>query len=444
MDFKKYKTILDRLPKYLFIFSISILVFGYGFFTHRNHIFPYAFLQQSTAEIKLLFSDIIGDKDCYRKSNYTEMIPTYDKNAAYNGLSLVSSVVDNDSLSIRVINMDGVVIHEWNIDWFDMWSDATHLPDESIPKSRPGTHIHGVVLLEDGDVIFNFEHLGLVRLDVCGNIVWRLPYRTHHSIYRDEYDNLWIPGQKRHTNNLPGLPNHKPPFFEPIVLKVSLTGEILNEISIIDLLKENDLQSLLFMSSIDNALTEVSGDTLHLNDIEVFPSFKKEGFFKAGDIMVSLRNINTILFFREEDRKVKYVNIGGFVRQHDPDFIDGNTISIFDNNNIGPEDYGQQSRIIIKSFPDNQSQVYYSGSDDTPFYTDIMGKHQWLKNGNLLITESMKGRVFEIDKSGKIVWEYINITSTGYVGWLEETQRLTSNYTKEFFDQKAQQCRNKN
>ena len=41
-------------------------------------------------------------------------------------------------------------------------------------------------LLDTGDLIFNYENLGLVRVDVCGNVVWRLPYRTHHSIWRDE------------------------------------------------------------------------------------------------------------------------------------------------------------------------------------------------------------------------------------------------------------------
>jgi hypothetical protein len=428
----------------MFVFSLSVLIFGYGFFTHRNHIFPYKFLKKANDWFKLILSDMRGDKRWYyRKTEYTEKIPIYEKKAACSGLSLVTSIIEKDSLSVKIIDMDGSFVHGWNIDWFEIWPDATHIPKESIPKSRPGTHIHGNVLLDNCDLVFNFTLLGLVRLDVCGNVVWRLPYRTHHSIYRDEYNNLWVSGQKIHKKPLPRFPKHKPPFIEETVLKISLDGKILNEISMMDLLKENDLQSLLIMSSKADHI-HVSGDTLHLNDVETFPSFKEEGAFKAGDIMVSLRNINTILIFTEKDRKVKYMSIGGFIRQHDPDFFDGNTISVFDNNNIESDEDGNNSRIVMKSLIDNRSYVYYSGSKDKPFYTSIMGKHQWLKNGNLLITESMKGRAFEINKRGKIVWEYINILEDGYIGIVEEVQRLSNKYTKEFIDRNINNCRSSN
>lgn len=443
---RKHKINLDNLPKILFVFSLFILVFCYGFATHRYKLFPYKFLKTFLTEAKKgkkKSISAINDKKerGYNKTNYTEKIPIYDKNAAYNGPTLITSFAKNNSLSVKIINMDGTLIHEWDIDWFEIWPDATHIPKERLPKSRPGTHIHGTVLLDNGDLVFNFEYLGLVRLDVCGNVVWRLPYQTHHSIYRDEYNNLWVPGLKSHKNHLSDFPNYKPPFMEPMVLKVSEEGKILNEISIMNLLKENDLQGLLFMSSINDTSTEVSGNTLHLNDVETFPSFKEEGAFKAGDIMVSLRNINTILIFNEKDQKVKYMSIGEFVRQHDPDFIDGDTISIFDNNNIASAEHDPQSRILVKSFIDNQSHVHYAGNKTKPFYTVMLGKHQWLPNGNMLIAEGMKGKAFEIDRKGNTVWMYVNIVDKGYIGILEDAERLPNKYTKEFFDRSVQKCR---
>ena len=71
-----------------------------------------------------------------------------------------------------------------------------------------------------------------------------------------------------------------------------------------------------------------------------------------------------------------------------------------------------------------------------------MGKHQWLKNGNLLITEGSEGRAFEINKNGNIVWEYINLVEDGYIGIVEEVQRLPNNFTKEFFEQRTKDCQN--
>lgn len=53
-----------------------------------------------------------------------------------------------------------------------------------------------------------------------------------------------------------------------------------------------------------------------------------------------------------------------------------------------------------------------------------MGKHQWLPNGNLLITESRWGRTFELNRKGEIVWEYNNYVEPQIVGLVEEVQRL--------------------
>lgn len=41
------------------------------------------------------------------------------------------------------------------------------------------------------------------------------------------------------------------------------------------------------------------------------------------------------------------------------------------------------------------------------FYTKHGGKVQRLENGNLLITEARRGRVFEVDEAGRTVWEWV-------------------------------------
>jgi len=461
---KKYKINVDNLSKRLFIVSLLSLIFAYGFLSSQFHIFPYSLI----ANVKSSIGTILKDKEnrswYYQKTDHTKKVIIYNKKSISKGLTLISSLGKDNTISLKVIDINGSIVHSWDVDWFKIWPDATHLPEKDLPKSRPGTQIHGMVLLKNGDVVFNYATLGLVRLDVCGNVVWRLPYRTHHSVYLDEYDNLWVPGQKNHEERLSAFPAYKPPFLEPTVLKISLEGKILDEISIFDLLKENKLESLLYMSALHDYLLEVSGDTLHFNDLETFPSYMDEGVFKHGDIMISLRNISAIIIFSEKDRKVKYVDMGGYVRQHDPDFIDGNTISIFDNHNTSnipdfttkrrsisdnkhiastSENNIHKSRIVIKSFADKRSFVYYEGNKKHPFYTSMMGKHQWLPNGNLLITETLKGRAFEIDPKGNIVWEYFNIVKKGYIGIISEAQRLPVQYTKAFFDKKVQECKNK-
>ncbi|HAL66063.1 MAG TPA: hypothetical protein DCP10_10915 [Bacteroidales bacterium] len=435
----KEKAIFNSLPKTLYILSLCVLSLIYGFFAFPSKWFPYSLIKNAMAYINENFTE---ERYYYAKTESTKTIPVYNENLAFNGLSLVTSIIEDDGLSARVIDMEGELIHEWKIDWFELWPEVSHIPksDPYYPKSQPGTEIHGAVLLENGDLIFNFSHLGMIRLDICGNVVWRLAYRTHHSIFLDEFGDLWVSGNVRHENPLPGFPNQEPPYFEDTVLKVSLDGKILKEISIFEIFKKNKLEGLLYLSSFGDFIINSAGDPLHLNDVETFPSYMDEGIFKSGDIMLSLRNINTVLIFREEDLKVTHMFTGMFVRQHDPDFIDGNTISVYDNYRIASDNHGHQSRILIGSFKNGQYDVYYSGDVQQPFYSYIMGKHEWLPNGNLLITESTNGRAFEVNQDGKIVWEYVNLIGDDLAGLVTEVHRLPPLFTEEYFGQLINNC----
>jgi hypothetical protein len=145
---------------------------------------------------------------------------------------------------------------------------------------------------------------------------------------------------------------------------------------------------------------------------------------------VSLRNVNTVFVFNSNTGKIKYIDTGMFVNQHDADFIDGNRFSVFDNNNRKGKgnEAERDSRIVIVSPEESKLTVYFEGSPETPFYSKIMGNHQWLENGNLLVTESMRGRAFELDKSGKIVWQYMNYTGDGVVSVLQQVTRYPLHY----------------
>src|SRR5690606_1590368 len=138
-------------------------------------------------------------------------------------------------------------IQHWRIEWQDVWPEPPdYLIEDEIPKTRPGTIVHGAEIMENGDLVFNFEHLGMVRMDPCGNPVWRLPFRTHHSLFRDDDGNFWVSGQINHAQRLDRFPLYDPPFIEPMILKVSPGGEILLQKSLFDLLVDNRLQGLLY------------------------------------------------------------------------------------------------------------------------------------------------------------------------------------------------------
>lgn len=422
-----------RVPTSVAVASIFLLLvgfvlaFAYGVAVVRYKLPPYEMIADVEEALRWT-ADRTTEREPWYYSSTARTETIYStEGAPKSGLNLVTSVAPDNTLSLKVVDMAGELVHSWPVDWFDIWPDASHLPPQDVPKMRPGTHLHGMLLLPDGDILFNFEKLGLVRMGLCGDVRWKLPYQTHHSVFMDDAGSLWVSAMRWHTETMPNYPAHVPPIREPVVLKVSPEGELLEEISVFDLLAENDYRALHNMRAGAKSNT-VTGDSLHLNDVEVFPGSMEEGFFKHGDIVISLRNIHTVIVFDPATRKIKLLKVGGFIRQHDPDFIDGNTLMIFDNNTIGPQSFGQQSRILLFDAQKDELSVKYTGSPDNPFYTYIMGKQQLLENGNLLISDSINGRAFEVNEAGEIVWEFVNLVGEGRVGIVEEVERLPESY----------------
>ena len=381
----------------------------------------------------------------YHRTALSEADQFVDRSAAQPGLTLLTAVGSDGRLEAKVVELDGGVVQHWDLDWFETWPDAEHVPDIFVPKQTPGTNIHGAAVMGNGDLVFNFEYQGLVRKDVCGEVVWRLPYQTHHSVFVDEESgHLWVSGKRFHEEATARLPNHRPPFAEPTVLEISPNGVILREISVFEILNDNDMEGLLQLKDFSEIIDEegtTTGDTLHLNDVEVFPSHLPAGHFKPRDVMISLRNIHTVLVFDPESLEITFVKTGDVIGQHDPDFIDGNTIAVFDNHVTSDSDALQQSRIVMLQAPEGEAEVYYEGTESRPFYTEIMGKQQWLENGNLLLTESTKGRAFEVDAQGKIVWQLVNfVDEEDWVGELSEAQRLPASFDPHFFEQQRKSC----
>lgn len=437
----------ERIAKLLFLASIVMLAFAYGVVAALYDMFPVPYIREAkAAAMQLLEESGASLPWYYQQSKQTTAVHVLNAASLAPGLRLISGLSSDEKTLAKVIDGSGRVIHSWNIDWFKIWPKPEHLSAELVPKSNAGL-VHGLALAGNGDLIFNFSELGMVRLDPCGQVVWRVPYRTHHSIDIDENGNIWAAGLITRKTPRAELPNYVPPFSDYTILEVSPEGKILQELPVADLLLENGLKGLLYLSTSSNRSTEVTGDTLHLNDVETFPASMTPGVFGPGDVLISLRNINAIVVFEAKTRHIKFLSLGHVLRQHDPDFVDGNTISVFDNNNLAlwgdettPQPAGHHSRVVDITAPSQSVTVRFSGTGDQPFFTDIMGNHQLLPNGNMLLTESISGRVIEIDPSGKIVWEYFNLVGNGRVGLVDDALLLSRKFDEEFFAKAASAC----
>ena len=58
----------------------------------------------------------------------------------------------------------------------------------------------------------------------------------------------------------------------------------------------------------------------------------------------------------------------------------------------------------------------WTGTPDDPFYSEYSSHLQPLEGGNILVTESNAGRLFEVTRDGEVVWEYWNPVRTSDQG----------------------------
>lgn len=429
----------DRTALLCFVGSLVLTAFLYGAAVGTFRIFPYkvfALASDGLDELRKSTGAAEQLPDYYRRVEHSYPKAFHDPAEAYQGLNLITRFKEDHRIAAEVTDMDGKTLHRWNVDWFTVWPDADHLPPSAVPKSRPGCQLHGAVVMDNGDLVYNYDHLGLVRLARDGGVVWRLPYQTHHSIQQDDDGNLWVCGQKPRNVPDPDFKGRTPPYDEYTILRVSHDGEILREWSIPAVLKKNGYHGLLYLGS-DEPHVITRDDRLHLNDAEPFPRTMADDFFDEHDVLVSLRNVNTIFVFDRRTERIKFITTGRWVWQHDPDFIDGNSFTLLDNDYRDvPDETGLYSRIVAVDARTGSVKTLFRGTPDRPFYTSLMGKHQWLPNGNLLITASMMGRAFEVNVDGSIVWQYVNYIDDRTVGLVEEVQRLPPAYGRLFGEAK--------
>jgi hypothetical protein len=427
-------------PLIAIIISMTVLALTLlaGVIWAKKEIWPYRSLAMFYHDLKFY----AFDTGFYSRSNI--MIPiAYEGNGVTlnlegetaDGLTLMAGIFPT-GVSLRLIGMDGELINKWAVDFWEIWPSPSHIyPKSEIPGFKWGYQVHGMWANPDGSVVFNVANLGLVKMDRCGDVIWTLDRRTHHAVTSTEDGSFWVPA-KRDARKVPedvALPGTLGPDgefsseYEDLLLHVSADGKVLREISFLKALIDHGAWYLLYDRP------EVA--PTHVNDIElVTPALARRiSGVEPGDLLVSTRHLHALAIVSHRNGAILWLQVGPWVRQHDPDILPDGTISIFNNNDDREDDidnfFGGSS--IVEFDPKTEQSVTISPNDTNErFYTRIMGAHQHLDNGNLLITESMQGRVFEVNARSKIVWEYVQPFNDEYAAIIEEAIRFNYDYFK--------------
>ncbi len=355
------------------------------------------------------------------------------------GFVFLSGFFD-DSNELRLIRRDGAIVARWPVRFSEIFPDTSHIREP--PQTDWNTETHGAVALPDGSVVFNFEYHGLVKLDRCGNLVWTLARQTHHSVERAEGGGFWVAGRRFVPEGVDSpFPPFQTPFMEDTILRVSEDGKVIDEISVPGIFYGNGLEAILTASG-HNFRPHMSWDEeiLHLNKIEELTSDVAGDFpiFAAGDLALSIRELNMVMVVDPVDGRVKWWQIGPWLRQHDPEFKAGGTIVVF-NNNIYETAFGESHSKSHVSIPrvsnvveidpiSRDYQIIYGNRNGQEMLTVWRGKLDLTPNGGLIITEFEGGRVFEIDLGGNVIWEYINRYNQEEVAEISEARVYPDSY----------------
>jgi outer membrane protein assembly factor BamB len=145
----------------------------------------------------------------------------------------------------------------------------------------------------------------------------------------------------------------------------------------------------------------------HCNSIQILPDTplgRMDARFRAGNILLSARNVSTLFILDRDTMKVLWGwGSDELDWQHDPVMRGDGNILIYDN--------GMHRRFsrLVEMNPVTGGVVWeYLAEPPESFHNETMGGVQLLENGNILVTESNISRVFELTSEGEVVWDFLH------------------------------------
>jgi hypothetical protein len=434
MKSKKNKPDISLL---VFKGTLLVVVFLLGGFLAKSGSVPFKLIEKGLKDTEKLAEETTRKRPMLLgKSTYKgDGVTIHKQDQAYQGLTVMQGWFP-EGPQARLVDMDGNVIHTWMIDFFEIWDKPEHIyPKRNIPKTRFNYHTMGLVVLKDGSIVANVQNQGAVKLDKCGEVIWTVDRMTHHSVTPTEDGGFWMPGN-RDLRKVPddllflGITRKKLMKswgrYENVLLYVDANGEIKKEFSVLQAVADANFEHQIY-----DAMMIRENDPTHTNDIEIVTEAlaAKLDNINAGDLLVSIRQFHMLAIFDQDDGRIKWHQTGPWVRQHDPDITDDGDISVFNNRNYHVNlNKVPGSNITVLDPVTRQARIVYPQPGQKGFYTDIMGSHQALPNGNMLIVVSRHGRVSEIDAEGDTVWEYVKMYDEEYASLIEWAERYDADY----------------
>ncbi len=129
-------------------------------------------------------------------------------------------------------------------------------------------------------------------------------------------------------------------------------------------------------------------DPLHFNSVKIVKDAKSASFFpngKIGDILISLRDISTVMLLDKETLQVKWQLSNQFKGQHDPTITERGTMLVFDNK--GSDAANGTSRVDEFDIASGKLLGMYEATGNDYFQSGIFGHVHPLGSGHFLVDQ---------------------------------------------------------
>jgi hypothetical protein len=384
--------------------TILAIAFAYGLVVERFQVWPYAQLHGVAGSVKSLLEfgewvpvpsgrRVRAPSDASRE-RFTLHAPEQVSNGYYVFVGWDSDV---SVYAAWLYDNAGKRLHRWPLDYALLDADG---------PLNGGDHPHAFSVLADGSVVVGFDDGDVMaRVDACGRPIWTRAGVFHHAMSQAGDGTMWAwRGENTAYADYQYLENFD-----------IETGAVVREIGLVeDLVAQNGALSAVFAVRPSHPFrrlerdpeNRMAADIFHPNDVDVLRADVAPAFpmFETGDLLLSFRNVNLVAVLDPDSKKVKWWSNGPWLGQHDPDFRGDGVISVYSNNT------GRMRSEILTMRPATRDVANELLHGNARFYSDFMGVHQTLPNGNVLIAVPSEGRILEVSARGDLVMEFNNLS----------------------------------
>jgi len=382
----------------------------------------------------------------------------YDPSRAWSGFTVLSPLGIPAAV---VIDMNGNVVKQWTGFVNSAGGPARVFPNGVVMGANGNNppHQESTELVErdfNGNVLWRFDHNVQIQLTAGGSI-WAT--RQHHDWQREDFPaGYYSPGVQpavqgartlllTHTNHTrPEISNA--PLEDDRLIEISSNGEILWE-----WLASDHIDEFGFSAAAKNVIKSNAGggrgggfDWLHINSATyIGPNHwfdDGDQRFAPNNVIISSRQASFLAIVARNGKVVWRLGpdfsesrelraIRQIIGQHNAHIIPkglpgAGNVMVFDNGGAsgygfanptapdGNNSFARATSRVLEINPVTLELVWsYSAAR---FYSSNISGAQRLVNGNTLITDGPNGRLFEVTRDSRIVWEYINPQFTGANG----------------------------